>query len=93
MFGVCDPYEKVHMVSLNNETDDFNRVEFLGSGKSGADKHIHESQRNKGKTLLGSKRDEVYIPGNEKSWIAHVGVIGERRIELLQKGAWHQGHQ
>ena len=79
MLGVCSPYEKVYVVSLNNETDDSYGVEFLCSGKGGAYKHIHESQRDKGKPLLGSKGDEVYLPGNEKSWITHAGVIGERR--------------
>ena len=64
MLGVCNPYEKVYVVSLNNETDDSNRVEFLGSGKGGADKDVHESQRDKRKPLLGSKGDEVYLSRN-----------------------------
>ena len=79
MFGICDSHEKVYVVSLNNETNNPYRVEFLCSGKRGTYKHIHESQRDKGKSLLGSKGDEVYLPGNEKSWITHAGVIGERR--------------
>jgi hypothetical protein len=79
MLGVCNPYKKVYVVGLNNETDDSNGVEFLCSGKRRADKHIHESQRYKGKPLLGSKGNEVYLPRNEKSWITHAGVIGERR--------------
>jgi hypothetical protein len=65
MLGVCNPYEKVYVVGLNNETDDPYRVEFLGSGKGGANKHIHESQRDKWESLLGSKGDEVYLPRNE----------------------------
>jgi hypothetical protein len=27
----------------------------------------------------------VYLSGNEKSWITHAGVIGERGRELLKK--------
>ncbi len=82
---VCHPYEKVYVVSLNNKADDFNRVELLGSGEGGPNKNIHESQRDKRKPLLSSKGDEVYLSGNEKSWITHAGVIGERGRELLKK--------
>jgi hypothetical protein len=64
ILGVCDPYQKVYVVSLNNETDDSNGVELLGASKGGVDKNVHESQRNKGKPLLGAKSDEVYLPGN-----------------------------
>jgi hypothetical protein len=82
---VSNSYEKVHMVSLNNETDESNGVEFLGAGKCGADQNVHESQRDKGKALLGSKSNEVYPSGYEKSWIAHGWIIGERRRELLAR--------
>jgi hypothetical protein len=90
LLGVCNPYKKVYVVGLNNETDDFYGVEFLCSCKGGTYKHIHESQRDKGKPILGSKGNEVYLPRYEKSRITHAGIIGERRRELLQKGAWYQ---
>ena len=52
------------MVGLNDEADDSDGVQLLGSGEGGADKNIHEAQRDKGKPLLGSKGDEMYLSGN-----------------------------
>ena len=64
------------MVSLHNEADNSNRIKLLRAGKCGADENVHEFQGDKRKALLGSKGNEVYLAGNKKSGITHVGVIG-----------------
>lgn len=33
MLGACDPYEKLYVVSLNNQTDDSSGVEFWRAGE------------------------------------------------------------
>jgi hypothetical protein len=60
------------MVSLDDKTYDFNWVELLSSSQGGANQHVDERERHKGKPLLSSEGDEVDGSGNEESRITHV---------------------
>jgi hypothetical protein len=77
----------VYVVSLNDEADDFNGIEFLGAGKRGADQHVHESYRDKWQSLFSTKGNEVYFSRNEKSWVTHAVLIGESIKKLLKKSS------
>jgi hypothetical protein len=68
------------MISLNYKADNS-----LSPRKGGADKHVHKSQRDKWKSLLSSKGNEVYLTRDEESWITHVVIIGVTQKELLKR--------
>jgi hypothetical protein len=71
--GVAYPNEHVHMVSLDDKTYNFHWVELLSASQGGANQHVDERERHKGKPLLSSEGDEVDGSGNEESRITHGG--------------------
>ena len=87
LLGVGHANEKVLVVSVHDEADDFDWVALLGASGSGTDKDVHELERYKGESLFGSKGDEVYASRDEESWIKHGGVIGEGGGRSLAPGA------
>ena len=63
----------INILGSGSKTYNFHWVELLSASQGGANQHVDERERHKGKPLLSSEGDEVDGSGNEESRITHGG--------------------